>query len=188
MLYFVRHGATNWNENKNELGEKDPKCQGRADIELNELGILQAQATAETLRDIKFDRIICSPLKRARQTCDIINKNNLPVEIDNRIIERDFGEFEGLPQSKFDFMGFWNAKNEVKCKNGETIQELTDRVYDLLDELEDSAKENILIVSHGGIGIIISTYFKGKPQDGDYMKYAIPNGKYLTFDFENPNF
>ena len=43
MIYFVRHGSTDWNENKNSQGIKEPKCQGRVDLELNEKGISQAK-------------------------------------------------------------------------------------------------------------------------------------------------
>ena len=110
MIYFVRHGSTDWNENKNEKGIKDPKCQGRADLDLNQKGISQALQTAEQLKGIKFDRVICSPLKRAKQTLEIIYSGNRPVEIDERVIERDFGEFEGLTRAEFDFNGFWNIK------------------------------------------------------------------------------
>ena len=42
MLYFVRHGSTDWNENKDVNGNKDPKCQGRIDLPLNDTGIQQA--------------------------------------------------------------------------------------------------------------------------------------------------
>ena len=88
MIYFVRHGATDWNENKNTQGQKDPKCQGRADLDLNEKGVEQAKQTAEKLKGIKFDRVICSPLKRAKQTLDIIYTGETPVELDERVIER----------------------------------------------------------------------------------------------------
>ena len=69
MIYYLRHGATDWNENLNEQGIKDPKCQGRVDIPLNEKGIKQAMQAKETLNCIEFDRVICSPLTRAIQTC-----------------------------------------------------------------------------------------------------------------------
>ena len=49
------------------------KMQGSADIELNEKGLSQANDTAAMLKDITFDIIFCSPLKRARQTAEIIN-------------------------------------------------------------------------------------------------------------------
>lgn len=187
MLYFVRHGATDWNEYKNEFGEKDAKCQGRADIELNEMGKIQAQATAKFLKNVKIDRIICSPLTRAKQTCEIINFNNLPVEYDNRLIERDFGEYEGVNVSKFDFNAFWNGKNELFGNRAETIDELRTRVYNFLIELEDYPNDkNVLVVSHGGVGLIVTEYFKGKPKNYNYLEYIIPNGKPLIFDFQKP--
>ena len=88
-LLFTRHGQTEWNV----LG----KVQGRADIGLNEKGKQQAEETRKTLENEKIDLIICSPLLRAKQTAEIINKNrNIPIIYDDDIIERDFGEFEGI--------------------------------------------------------------------------------------------
>ena len=120
MIYFVRHGSTDWNENKNAQGQKDPKCQGRADLDLNEKGVEQARQTAEKLKGIKFDRVICSPLKRAKQTLDIIYTGETSVELDQRVIERDFGEFEGLTRAEFDFNGFWNSNSSQNFKTAES--------------------------------------------------------------------
>ena len=95
-LLFTRHGQTEWNV----LG----KVQGRADISLNEKGKEQARKTAEKLQNEDFDLIICSPLKRARETAEIINiGRNVPVIYDETIAERDFGEFEGVQKEEFDF-------------------------------------------------------------------------------------
>ena len=62
-ILLTRHGQTEWNV----LG----KVQGRADIELNEKGIKQAEETRKVLENINMDLIICSPLKRAAQTAKI---------------------------------------------------------------------------------------------------------------------
>ena len=184
MIYFVRHGSTDWNEHINEKGQRDPKLQGRADIPLNNKGIAQALATAETLKNIKFDRVICSPLTRTRQTCDIIYNGDKPVEYDERIIERDFGEFEGFTRTQFDFKAYCNAFSSPKLLYAEPIPAVQDRVYNLLDELKRKPNENVLIVSHGGVGCLAVSYFKGIPENGDYSVYEIPNGKPLTLDFK----
>lgn len=149
MLYFVRHGATDWNDNVNASGKKDPKCQGRVDLPLNENGIKQAELTAQSLKGKHFDRVICSPLKRTRQTCDIIYDGTTPVEIDERIIERDFGEFEGLTRTEFDFLGFWNINSNQNFKKAESIKQVEERVFSLLHELEKKPNQDVLIVSHG---------------------------------------
>lgn len=85
------------------------KVQGKADIELNEKGIKQAEETRDSLRIEKIDLILCSPLKRAIQTAEIIKQGrNIKMIIDERVSERDFGEFEGMPNTDFDFNTFWS--------------------------------------------------------------------------------
>lgn len=184
MIYFVRHGATDWNENKNAQGQKDPKCQGRADLDLNEKGVEQAKQTAEKLKGIKFDRVICSPLKRAKQTLDIIYTGETSVELDERVIERDLGELEGLTRSEFDFSDFWNINSKKEYKNAETIKDVEIRVFALLEELKENPNQTVLIVSHGGVGCVLMSYFKGVPVNGDYMSLEIPNCELSIFDFE----
>ncbi len=184
MIYFVRHGATDWNENKDEFGNKNPKCQGRADLPLNEKGITQAKATSVQLKDKKFDRIICSPLLRTKQTCEIIYKGDKPIEFDNRVIERDFGEFEGLTRKEFDFLGFWNAKSNTKFQKAESLKDVKKRVFPLLDELKKAPDKDYLIVSHGGVGCVLASYFKGVPADGNYLSFEFPHGKPIIFEFQ----
>lgn len=185
MIYFVRHGSTDWNDNIGSDGKKDPKCQGRVDLPLNERGVAQAKETAKIISGggVEFSKVICSPLLRARQTCEIIYHGKLPVQIDDRVIERDFGEFEGLSRSEFDFKGFWNAFSPQNYIRAESLADVQKRVFDLLEELKSKPEENVLIVSHGGVGLVLMSYFKGVSKDGDYLKYEIPNGKPLVLDF-----
>lgn len=84
-LYITRHGQTDGNVNK--------IMDGIRDIDLNETGIEQAKTTRDNLKNVKFDLIICSPLSRTKHTMEIININNYPVIYDDRIQERDCGEF-----------------------------------------------------------------------------------------------
>ena len=65
-VFVTRHGQTEWNA----LG----KLQGRQDIELNKVGIEQAIMTSKKIKNENIDIIITSPLKRARETANIINK------------------------------------------------------------------------------------------------------------------
>lgn len=74
-LLVVRHGQTNYNLNHIILSKTDDP--------LNETGISQAQTTAKNLEREKIDLIISSPLRRAKQTAEIINKGrNIPIIYD----------------------------------------------------------------------------------------------------------
>ena len=87
-LYIIRHGETKWNSEK--------RLQGRSDIELNEYGIELARITSEALKDVKFDRIYSSPLKRAYETAEILRgSRKLDIICDDRLKEMCFGDYEG---------------------------------------------------------------------------------------------
>jgi broad specificity phosphatase PhoE len=91
-IYYVRHGQTEFN--------KKVLMYGSIDADINETGIEQAKATAEMLKDIKFDKIYVSGMKRAQETCSYINKyHNLPLNIDPRLNERTYGDYEGVAES-----------------------------------------------------------------------------------------
>lgn len=87
MLYIIRHGQTEVNRAK--------ALQGRSDRPLNETGIREAEEAAEALKGISFRRVFSSPLTRARQTAAIVAPG-AEIEIDERLIEMDYGPYEGL--------------------------------------------------------------------------------------------
>lgn len=114
-IYMTRHGQTDWNVQK--------RVQGKADIELNENGIEQAQLTSEKFKDIEIDLIICSPLKRAKQTAEIINRvTKCEIIYEDGVSERDFGEFEGKNKENFDFNGYWSYKKIINMKKLKTYE------------------------------------------------------------------
>lgn len=163
MIYVTRHGQTNWNLEK--------RVMGKSDITLNEIGITQAKVIRDFLENITIDKIISSPLLRAKQTAQIINeKKQVEIFYDNRLSERDFGEFEGLTIKDFDFYSFWNYYQNNHYKSAENIQKFFIRVYECLDDIISENKEkDILIVTHGGISIPIDCYFNE----------SIPNGSFI---------
>ena len=92
MLYIIRHGKTDWNERH--------KIQGRTDIPLNDEGRAMAEEAREEYKDVNFDVVFCSPLVRAKETAEILLKGrNLPINIDDRLMEMSFGEYEGIENS-----------------------------------------------------------------------------------------
>lgn len=170
MIYITRHGQTNWNVQK--------KVMGRCDEPLNETGLNQAEETRNNLMNTDIDLIICSPLKRARQTAEIINRDrNIPIIYDERIIERDFGEFEGMETKNFDFHGYWNYYKNMQFESAENIQVFFKRVYDFLEDITEKYKDkNVLLVAHGGISIPVACFFNGNIPEGSLVDAGLVLG------------
>ena len=177
-ILLTRHGQTEWNLLK--------KVQGKADIELNEKGIKQAEETRDSLKNEKIDLILCSPLKRAMQTAEIINQGrNIKVIIDERISERDFGEFEGMHSKDFDFKAFWSYRQNLKYDKAENIRDFFERVYEFLDSIKNEyAGKRILIVAHGGISIPVKCYFEGIPNAETLLSLCLENCEVAKYSYK----
>lgn len=179
-ILVTRHGQTDWNVEK--------RIQGRTDIELNNKGIEQAYKTKENLKNGKIDLIICSPLKRAKQTADIINiDRNIPVIYDERLLEICYGENEGKLHNDFDYDGFWSIVNTHEYKDAENVNEFIKRVHNFLNDLKNRKEENILIVTHNGVCRAINTYFNGIPEDKNIIELGIKNCEVVQYNILKNN-
>lgn len=166
-IYFVRHGQTDWNKNG--------YLQGRSDVALNEEGIAQAKAAKEALQGIQIERIVCSPLLRTRKTAELINENwGLPIEEDERLVERGFGELEGKHREVWEQIDFWNW--DERGYQMESLPQLFERVYQFLDELNEEAKDHhILVVAHGGVSIPYHCYFEDENRNTNLAELILKN-------------
>ena len=182
-VYIIRHGQTDWN--------KKGKIQGKTDIELNEEGIEQAREATKKLENCDIDVIISSPLKRARKTAEIINETkNVPIIFKEELEERGFGEFEGKTQQEFQDE-IWNSEIlanynlNKQYKGVETIQDLCDRVWNLIEDLkEEYYDKNILLVTHGGVTRAINGYFNGPNEEGILEDLNLHNCEIRTFEIK----
>ena len=162
-IYVVRHGETDYNVKH--------VFQGHADIPLNEVGIEQAKETALKFKDVNVDMILVSPLQRAIQTADYISKiTGVPITIEQRLIERNFGDMEGQPNRDD-----WNIKmmldyqKNYDIENIEPIQSLFKRIYSFLNEITEKYKDKkVVLVTHGAVSQPIECYFKGMPSIMDF--------------------
>ena len=157
-IYITRHGESQWNV--------EGKVQGVTDTPLTQKGIDQAYQLARKIKEEKtqIDEIIHSPLSRAAETARIVAKeNNLPLTEDARLIEQNFGEFEGHEWEKHPGV-FHEAKKQFACdyNGGESMLRLGQRIYNLLDELKERSQsegKTFLLVTHGGIARMAHSYF-----------------------------
>lgn len=150
-LYLVRHGQTSWN--------LEGRTQGNKDSSLTPLGIEQAKKLGEYFRNIELYEIYCSPLKRAYSTAQIIaNIKNLDYKLDSRLVEMNFGEWEGLTRLEIKKKypnGFKTWMEEPHLTNipaGETIEIAQRRIVEFVNStIMESNKDTILVISHGTI-------------------------------------
>jgi len=145
MLYIIRHGQTEMNTKM--------LMQGRSDYSLNGKGSAQAEEAAGRLADmgIKIDKVYSSPLIRAIQTAGKIAPHLEPV-IDVRLIEMDYGPYEGmdLNDPAPEVMEFFRDFVNVPAPEGmEPLQDVTARLGRLLEEIkEEAAEKNVLLSTH----------------------------------------
>lgn len=165
MLYIMRHGKTEWNEQH--------KLQGRTDISLNENGIAMAERAAEEYRDVHLDICYCSPLKRAEQTARIVlsgRKTQVPVVIDDRLMEMGFGEYEGI-ENYFEGTDcnvntlFHSPEQYIADRGAESLDGLFARTGEFLDQIvkpQLAKGRDILIVGHGAMNSSIICQVRGR--------------------------
>lgn len=178
-IYIARHGLTDWN--------LIPKVQGMTDIPLNEGGLKQANALAQMIKEknLHFDKILYSPLKRAAVTAKIVGDlNNIPLEVEPRLIEQNFGKWEGFDCSTGD-KSFHLAKQKFadSYEGGESMFQLAHRIYSLLDELKAMpGDESYLLVTHGGIARCIHSYFFDMTNE-EYSSFQLGNCEIKEYRF-----
>ncbi len=145
MLYIIRHGQTEMNSKM--------LMQGRSDNPLNDKGLAQAEGAADRFRamGITIDKVYSSPLIRAVQTAEIIAPD-AELVIDDRLIEMDYGPYEGmdLRDPAPEVIEFFKDFVNVPAPDGmEPLPAVTGRLGDFLEEIiEEAEKSNVLISTH----------------------------------------
>ena len=173
-FYVARHGETAWNA--------ENKICGRTDLPLTERGIQQAKLLAEKMADIPIDRIIASPMIRAQQTAAAVSEvKGIPVETDPRLIEQNFGIYEGKDRKD---PGYLANKRlfAYRYPGGESQMDVAHRVYGLVEELREKYPgENILLVCHGGVCRSLRTYFEDMTND-EYFYFSEDNANARVYE------
>ena len=149
-FYFIRHGETVWNV--------ENKICGETDIELTQRGHEQAIETGKKIlkQGITADVILASPLIRAKETARHISEiTGIPMEIEPRLKEQNFGIYESTPRNGEEFH---EAKKDMASRfgTGESMLHLAQRIYNLLDDIKASDRE-VILVAHNGIARMVES-------------------------------
>jgi broad specificity phosphatase PhoE len=138
MLLLARHGRT--------AANAGGLVQGRVDLALDDTGRAQAAALATVVG--KARRVVTSPLRRARETAEAFG---LPVTVDERWIELDYGEWDQRPLTSVseETWRVWRADADFAPPGGESLADLGRRVRAACEDLmEEAVGDDIVVVSH----------------------------------------
>ncbi|MDP4096632.1 histidine phosphatase family protein [Paenibacillus sp. P96] len=157
LLGLIRHGLTDWNV----LG----RIQGQSDIPLNEEGRKQARLLGARLQKepYKWNAVVTSSLSRAQETGEII-ASMLGIEIlepDARLMERSFGQAEGLTQAEREEK--WGVDWHLLELGQESDEAMRLRGLAFLHAVwEENRDRNLLVISHGAF---LAQMFKALYED-----------------------
>ena len=172
-LIVARHGETAWNEQNKVLG--------RTEIPLNIIGVEQAEKLADELRQFGIQVVYTSPLGRAKETGRIVaEKNKAELQIEDSLIEQNFGIYEGVDRSNTDYQ---QAKRNyvMRYPEGESYLDVAARVYPFLSEIIRKKIDAVVIITHGGICRIIESYFN-QLNNEEFASFTMPNCGYKVYE------
>jgi broad specificity phosphatase PhoE len=147
-LILIRHGETDWN--------KDKVFRGHMDMRMNATGIAQADATAEALKDVVFEAIYSSPLKRAAVTAKRIAKpHDIEVRLAEGFTDMYLGSWQGLTEKQVEerygpMLQKWRqGPARFRPPGGESVTKAWKRINTQLREiLFKHGTGTVVIVSH----------------------------------------
>ena len=176
-IYFVRHGETVWNV--------ENKICGTTDSPLTENGRAQARQTGALVHasGLHIDEILYSPLSRAADTAKAIAAaTGIPAREEPRLREQCFGKYEGTPRDGAEFK-VSKTHFADRYDGGESMLQLAQRLYNLLDELKADENKTYLLVAHNGIARVVQSYFYDMTNE-EYAAFGIQNCELREFTFD----
>jgi broad specificity phosphatase PhoE len=150
-IYLMRHGETAWSISGQHTG--------RADIPLTENGEVEARQLGERLRSLSFSYVFCSPLIRAKKTCELAGLSKDMV-IEQDLAEWDNGDYEG--QKHADIAAVrpsWNLFRDG-YPNGETPADMAARADRLVARF-CRLDGNVAVIAHSHLGRVLAARWLG---------------------------
>jgi len=139
QIYLVRHGETEWSANGRHTG--------RTDVPLTAAGTEQATALAPKLSSERFGLVLCSPLRRARETGELAGFG-AQLELCDDLHEWDYGDYEGLTTPQIRAVDpHWDLWRDG-CPDGETPDQVGVRVDRVIERCRAS-DGLVLLFAHG---------------------------------------
>jgi len=186
-LILARHGETVWNVEK--------IYRGRADVNLDEVGVKQAGLLGKYLSNWELEAIYSSPLRRAIDTANIIARyQNIGVHIAEGLIDFDYGELQSLPEQEAKRLyptihNEWhNNPHKVKMPGGESLEDVKRRAIEVVNDVLSKYQGSIVLVAHRVVNKVLicsllglnNSYFWNIKQDvGGITIFNYADGRFV---------
>jgi len=195
-LILVRHGETEWN-----AGEI---FRGRADVNLNEKGVVQAKLLGEYLKDTRLEAVYTSPLQRAVRTAERIAKHyTLDVIREPALIDMDYGEWQGMPLAEVRkiyknlYIKWETSPENVKFPGGESLDDVRNRAVSAVNKIIKKHKGTIVLVSHrvvnkvlicSMLGLDNSHFWKIRQETCGISSFSYEKGQFVLMKHNDTSF
>ncbi len=183
-VILVRHGETNFPQNR-------IYCDSKEDPALSSAGQVQARQAAEFLSLENISAIYASPSLRTRMTAEAIAKNHkgLPVDLDSNLVERNFGDWEGMyfedieSQFPVKYREWKENQATFKIGQGESVYDLAERVVPVISKIITAHPgQTVVVVAHVGPIRVLLTKALNLPVEG-YRQLTIDPASMTGVDY-----
>jgi probable phosphoglycerate mutase len=180
-ITVVRHGATEWS--------RSGRHTGRTDLPLESGGEDEARRIADRLQGLRPALVLSSPLRRALDTCKLAGFGDA-VATDNRLLEMDYGAYEGLTTAEIrKTRPDWDLFADG-CPGGETVEDVGRRADSIIGELLDGAVYDgaeVLIFAHGHVlRVLAARWIRLGPREASHFTLASGGIGELRWEHEWP--
>jgi broad specificity phosphatase PhoE len=175
-VVLVRHGETEWTRTRQHTG--------RTDIPLTEEGRRQAHLVGEALEGRSFGLVLTSPLRRARETCELAGFGD-PAQTREELAEWDYGQYDGRTTAEIrEERPGWSLWRDG-VPGGETAADVGRRADRVIEELR-AAGVDALLFGHGHqLRVLAARWLGLDPSDGRLFYLSTGTISVLGYEREN---
>jgi probable phosphoglycerate mutase len=174
LVYLARHGQTAWSLSGQHTG--------LTDLPLTPAGEANARRLAWRLQGLEFARVLCSPLQRARHTCELAGFG-ARATIDARLVEWNYGDYEGRTSAEVHAQRpDWQLFRDG-CPGGETPAQVAARADSVIGTLRDRSGSTLLFSSGHFLRMLAARWLGLAPADG--AGFALDTASLSTLGYEH---